>query len=104
VSFGAIFRQPHTCRSRRAAIVGDNRFTKISGLFSTVRERVLGLLFGQPDRSFYTGELIHLVDAESGAVQREIARLEQSGLITMRHAPRGDPEALPSESRFSAFR
>jgi predicted nucleotidyltransferase len=53
-------------------------------LFSTVQQRVLGLLFGQADRSFYTGELIQLVDAGSGAVQREIARLENSGLITMR--------------------
>jgi len=56
----------------------------VDALFSTVQQRVLGLLFGQPDRSFYTGELIHLVDAGSGAVQREIARLEKSGLITMR--------------------
>ena len=53
----------------------------VDALFSTVQQRVLGLLFGQPDRSFYTGELIHLVDAGSGAVQREIARLEKTGLI-----------------------
>jgi predicted nucleotidyltransferase len=53
-------------------------------LFSTVQQRVLGLLFGQPDRSYYTGELIQLVDAGSGSVQREIARLANSGLITMR--------------------
>lgn len=52
-------------------------------LFSTVQQRVLGLLFGQPERSFYTGELIRSVGAGSGAVQREIARLEKSGLITM---------------------
>jgi predicted nucleotidyltransferase len=52
-------------------------------LFSTVRQRVLGLLFGHPERSFYASELIQLVGAGSGAVQREIARLEQSGLVTM---------------------
>jgi predicted nucleotidyltransferase len=55
-------------------------------LFSTVQQRVLGLLFGQPERSFYTGELIQLVGAGSGAVQREIARLERSGLISMRRS------------------
>jgi predicted nucleotidyltransferase len=55
-------------------------------LFSTVQQRVLGLLFGQPERSFYTGELIRLVGAGSGAVQREIARLEQSGLVTVRRS------------------
>jgi predicted nucleotidyltransferase len=55
-------------------------------LFSTVQQRVLGLLFGQPERSFYASELIQLVGAGSGAVQREIARLEQSGLVTMRRS------------------
>jgi predicted nucleotidyltransferase len=53
-------------------------------LFSTTQQRVLGLLFGQPDRSFYATELISLIRAGSGAVQRELARLEQSGLVTVR--------------------
>lgn len=53
-------------------------------LFSTTQQRVLGLLFGQPDRSFYTTELIGLVGAGSGSVQRELARLEHSGLVTVR--------------------
>lgn len=53
-------------------------------LFSTTQQRVLGLLFGQPSRSFYASELIGLVAAGSGAVQRELARLEQSGLVTVR--------------------
>jgi predicted nucleotidyltransferase len=52
-------------------------------LFSTTQQRVLGLLFGQPDRSFYATELIGLSGGGSGAVQRELARLEQSGLVTM---------------------
>jgi len=53
-------------------------------LFSTTQQRVLGLLFGQPDRSFYATELITMTAAGSGAVQRELARLEQSGLVTVR--------------------
>lgn len=53
-------------------------------LFSMTQQRVLGLLFGQPDRSFYATELIILAGAGSGAVQRELARLEQSGLVTAR--------------------
>ena len=52
-------------------------------LFSATQQRVLGFLFGQPDRSFYATELIGLVGAGSGAVQRELARLEQSGLVTI---------------------
>lgn len=53
-------------------------------LFSGTQQRVLGLLFGQPERSFYITELIGLAGAGSGAVQREVARLVQSGLITVR--------------------
>ncbi|MGH8398324.1 MAG: transcriptional regulator [Gammaproteobacteria bacterium] len=52
-------------------------------LFSTTQQRVLGLLFGQPDRSFYAREVIALAgEGGSGAVQRELARLERSRLIT----------------------
>jgi predicted nucleotidyltransferase len=51
-------------------------------LFGQVRRRVLGLLFGQPHRSFYANEIIRSVDAGSGAVQRELARLEGAGLVT----------------------
>lgn len=53
-------------------------------LFSATQQRVLGLLFGQPDRSYYASELIALAGSGSGAVQRELARLEQSGLVTVR--------------------
>lgn len=53
-------------------------------LFSRTQQRVLGLLFGQPGRTFYANELIQLAGAGSGGVQREIARLVQSGLVTVR--------------------
>ena len=53
-------------------------------LFSTTQQRVLGLIFGQPERSFYATELIERTGAGSGAVQRELARLEASGLATVR--------------------
>ena len=53
-------------------------------LFSGTQQRVLGLLFGQPERSFYATELIGLTGGGSGAVQRELARLEQSGLVTIK--------------------
>ena len=44
---------------------------------------MLAWLFGQPDRSFYATELIGLAGAGSDAVQRELARLAQSGLVTV---------------------
>jgi predicted nucleotidyltransferase len=53
-------------------------------LFSGTQQRVLGLLFGQPARSYYATELIALAGIGSGAVQRELARLERSGLVTVR--------------------
>jgi predicted nucleotidyltransferase len=52
-------------------------------LFARTRQRVLAFVFGQPERSFYATELIGLVSAGSGAVQRELAKLAQSGLVTV---------------------
>ena len=53
-------------------------------LFTTTQQRVLGILFGQPHRSFYANELIELATGGAGAVQRELKRLSDSGLITVR--------------------
>ncbi len=52
-------------------------------LFSTTQQRVLGLLFGQPERSFFASEIIGLLGAGSGAVQRELGKLAGSGLLTV---------------------
>jgi hypothetical protein len=40
------------------------------------------VLFGDPRRSFYANEVIGLARSGTGAVQRELARLEASGLVT----------------------
>jgi predicted nucleotidyltransferase len=50
-------------------------------LFSKVRQRVLALIFIQPERSFYTSEIVRSVQSGTGAVQRELSRLERSGLV-----------------------
>lgn len=52
-------------------------------LFTKVQQRVLGILFGNADRSFYAKEVIALAGSGSGAVQRELARLERAGLVTV---------------------
>ena len=59
----------------------QRRTSLADALFSRTQQSVLGLVFGQPDRSFYATELIAAIGAGSGAVQRELARLEQSGLV-----------------------
>ncbi|MCD9473070.1 transcriptional regulator [Photobacterium phosphoreum] len=53
-------------------------------LFSGTKKRVLGILYGQPARSFYANELISLAASGSGAVQRELATLTNSGLVTVK--------------------
>jgi predicted nucleotidyltransferase len=51
-------------------------------LFSRTQQRVLGLLFGEPARSFYATEIIDRAGAGRGTVQRELERLVSSGLVT----------------------
>ena len=53
-------------------------------MFTGTQQRVLGLLFGQPKRSPYASELIGLAGIGSGAVERELARLTEAGLVTVR--------------------
>ena len=52
-------------------------------LFPKVRQRVLSVLFGTPDRSFYANEVIALAQSGTGAVQRELADLSAAGLLTV---------------------
>jgi len=65
--------------ARRAS--APARTSLANALFTGTQQRVLALLFGQPDRSFFTKELIDLTGSGSGAVQRELARLLAGGLI-----------------------
>ena len=73
-------KMPEMGRAKRAA--GRTRGESLAdALFSNTQQRVLALLFGQPERSFYATELIGRTGAGSGAVQRELARLEATGLV-----------------------
>jgi len=67
---------------QKSAGAGSRRVTPADALFSRTQQKVLALLFGQPERSFFASEIITLVGQGSGAVQRELARLEGSGLAT----------------------
>ncbi len=51
-------------------------------LFSPVQQRVLALLFGQPERSFRSTEVIALAGSGTGAAHRQLVRLADSGLVT----------------------
>ena len=63
-------------------------------LFTATQQRVLACLFGQPGRSYSITELIQTTGAGSGAVQREVARLAGSGLLTV--------EQLGKQKRYRA--
>ena len=52
-------------------------------LFTSTQQRVLALLFGQPEREFFVTEIIDLAGSGRGAVQRELARLAESGLAVV---------------------
>lgn len=57
------------------------RLSLADALFSSTQQRVLGLLFGQPERSFFGAEVIGLLGMGSGGVQRELKKLADSGLV-----------------------
>ena len=52
-------------------------------LFTPVQQRVLGLLFGQPERRYQSAELIRMVSSGTGSVHRLLTRLAQVGLVTV---------------------
>lgn len=58
-----------------------NRTGLADALFSATRQKVLRLFFSRPGRDFSIKELIEQAEAGSGAVQRELARLVDSGLV-----------------------
>lgn len=58
-------------------------FGVTDALFSKVQQRVMALLFAQPERNFYTSEILRHVDCGVGAVDRELNRLLGCGLVTV---------------------
>ena len=56
--------------------IGDALFTK-------TQQKVLGLLYGKPDSSFYTNEIMRWVDMGRGTVSRELERLVAAGLFVV---------------------
>lgn len=56
--------------------IGDALFTK-------TQQRLLALVYGQPDQSLYLNELMRLAQVGRGSVARELAKLTNSGLVTM---------------------
>lgn len=54
-----------------------------NALFGPVEQRVLALLFGQPNRRFQSSEIIRLAGSGTGAAHRVLTRLAGAGLVTV---------------------
>ena len=54
--------------------IGDALFTKRS-------KKVVGLLFGKPDKRFYTNEIMRWVDMGRGTVSRELEKLVAAEIL-----------------------
>jgi predicted nucleotidyltransferase len=52
-----------------------------SALFGKTRRCVLGLLYARPDEAFYLRQITREVQAGQGAVQRELQRLADAGIL-----------------------
>lgn len=52
-----------------------------NALFTKSQQRVLGLLYGKPDKSFYTNEIVRWADMGRGTISRELDKLVAAGLL-----------------------
>ncbi len=63
--------------------MGTKKTSLGDALFTKTQRRVLGLLFGNPDRSYYANEIVRFAGAGIGTVQRELERLAAAHLVTV---------------------
>ena len=65
--------------------MGVNEYTSGLGdaLFTKTQQKVLGLLFSRPDRTFYANEIVRYANIGTGAVHRELDKLSSKGLLTV---------------------
>lgn len=59
-----------------ATSIGDALFTK-------TQQKVLGLLYAKPDKSFYTNEIMRWAAMGRGTISRELDKLVAAGLLTV---------------------
>jgi predicted nucleotidyltransferase len=70
-------------------------------LFTPVQQRVLALLFGQPERRFRSAEIIRLANSGTGAVHRQLQRLAEAGLV--RVTPEGNQKHYQARTDSPVF-
>ena len=53
-------------------------------LFSKTQQKVLGLLYGNPDRSYYAKEIVRFAGVGIGGVYRELEKLSAVGVLKVK--------------------
>lgn len=60
-----------------------NKLSLSEALFTATQQKVLGLLFGKTDRSFYANEIARWAQVGKGSLMRELDRLQRAGILIM---------------------
>lgn len=66
-------------------------------LFTTTQQKVLGLLYTQPEKSFYTNQILRLTGMGVATIKRELDRMVAAGILSMtkignQHHYQAEPE------------
>lgn len=64
--------------------INSKSFNISDALFTKTQQQLLRLLFGQPDKSFYSKEIVNRAGIGTGTVLRELEKLSDSGLLTVK--------------------
>ncbi|MGO0308702.1 nucleotidyltransferase domain-containing protein [Endozoicomonas acroporae] len=79
--------------------------TIASALFTKTQQRLLSVLYGKPDTSFYLNELVRLVGTGKGAVVREVKKMTEAGLlVTYQQGNQQHYQANPGNPVFEELR
>ena len=54
-----------------------------NALFTVTQQKVLGLLYGKPNQSFYANEIARWAQVGKGSLMRELGRLQSVGVLSM---------------------
>lgn len=68
-----------TIEPNMGTTMNDNNIASV--LFGKVRRAILAILFSYSDQEFYLRQIVRVAGVGQGAIQRELANLQQSGLI-----------------------
>jgi len=64
--------------------INSKTFNISDALFTKTQQQLLRLLFGQPNKSFYSKEIVDRAGIGTGTVLRELEKLSASGLLTVK--------------------